>query len=98
MPSKKKARPRSSASRANEKAIVFAMTYIASPSADGKSDLPAQRELMLADLHLALARAKLEVQFFESLIINIRQKAISCAGAREKLRNEGLLNRLGGAR
>jgi hypothetical protein len=68
---------------------------VAPPSADDK---PAQRELLLSDLRLAAARAKLETQLFESIAIGVRQRHLTCAAAREQLRKEGLLDRLGGAR
>jgi hypothetical protein len=60
-------------------------------------DTPAARELLLSDLRLAAARAKLETQLFESIAIGVRQRH-TCAAAREQLRKEGLLDRLGGAR
>jgi hypothetical protein len=71
------------------------MTTIASPSA---ADKPAQRELLLSDLRLAAARAKLETQLFESIAISVRQRHLTCAGARDQLRKEGLLDRLGSGR
>jgi hypothetical protein len=70
------------------------MSLISSPSA---RDKPAQRELLLSDLRLAAARAKLEVQVLESLAISLRQKVISCAAVREQLSKQGLSGRLGGA-
>ena len=78
------------------------MSYIAPPAAHGNSivDTPAARDELLAGLRAAAARAKLEASLFESVSISLRQKAIDCAGARERLRGEGLLDRLpcGGGR
>jgi hypothetical protein len=67
-----------------------------SVSSSSAADKPAERELLISDLRLAAARAKLEVQVIESLTISLRQRVISCAGVREALRKEGIY-RLGGA-
>ena len=70
------------------------------PEPDLLSSTPAARDELLAGLRVAAARAKLEANLFESVSISLRQKAIDCVGARERLRSEGLLDRLpfGGAR
>jgi hypothetical protein len=76
------------------------MGYIQQAPAAGKSeeDTPASRDILLASLRTAVARAKLEISVLEDLGIRLRQRALSCAGVREQLRKEGLLDRLGGVR
>jgi len=69
------------------------MTHISQPSAAGKpfvADTPAERDLLLASLRVAAARAKLELNILESLSINLRQKALSCAEVKTRLHKEGI--------
>ncbi|MFZ0988408.1 MAG: hypothetical protein WAN27_11820 [Xanthobacteraceae bacterium] len=72
------------------------MTSVAQPSPHGKShaDTPGERDLLLSALRVAAARAKLEVNLFETVGISLRQKAIDCAGAIEWLKRENVLQRL----
>jgi hypothetical protein len=72
------------------------MSYIQPPSAAGKSnsDTPAERDLLLSALRVAAARAKLEVNLLESVSTSLRQKAVTCAQAREWLKRENVLHRL----
>jgi hypothetical protein len=69
------------------------MTNIQAPSPIGKSqDTPGERDLLLSALRVAAARAKLEVNLFESVGISLRQKAINCAGALQWLKDENVLD------
>ena len=69
------------------------MTNIQAPSPIGKSqDTPGERDLLLSALRVAAARAKLEVNLFETIGISLRQKAINCAQALQWLKNENVLD------
>jgi hypothetical protein len=73
-------------------------TYITPPSARGKpvsQDAPADRENWLSALKIAATRSRLETNILENLFTSLRHKRLDCAGVREQLRNEGLLDRLG---
>ena len=66
------------------------MSYLASPSQAGKSDTPAERDILLSSLRVAAARAKLEQNILEDLNIGLRQKALTCAEVRARLNKEGI--------
>lgn len=69
------------------------MTNIQAPSPIGKSqDTPGERDLLLSALRVAAARAKLEVNLFETIGISLRQKAINCAQTLQWLKNENVLD------
>jgi hypothetical protein len=72
---------------------------ITPPAAQGKplvEDLSATREVWLSALKVAATRSRFETTFLENLFSNLRHKRIDCAGAREQLQREGLLDRLEG--
>ena len=69
------------------------MKNIANALAPGKSqvDTSGERDLLLASLRAASARARLAVTELDSIGVSLRQKAVTCAQALEWARDEGLL-------
>ena len=69
------------------------MKNIANALAPGKSqvDSSGERDLLLASLRAASARARLAVTELDSIGVSLRQKAVTCAQALEWARDEGLL-------
>jgi hypothetical protein len=65
-----------------------------SPMANSNMDNPSDREIMLSTLRVAAARAKYEANLFESVGILVRQKALTCAEAVERLKREGVARRI----
>jgi hypothetical protein len=73
--------------------LSSAMTHLASPSPQGKSnvDSSGERDLLLSALRAATARPRLAANEFDTIGISLRQKLITCEQALEWARNEGLI-------
>jgi hypothetical protein len=69
------------------------MTELKSALAPVKSqvDTSGERDLLLASLRAASARARLAVTELDSIGVSLRQKAVTCAQALEWAHDEGLL-------
>jgi hypothetical protein len=66
-----------------------------------REDTSGERDIVLSAIRVAATRSRLQTNIFESVNIALRQKQIDCAGAIQRLRDEGLLHHLklpGGAR
>ena len=74
--------------------VTLAMTHIAKPSPQGKSnvDSSGERDLMISALRAATARARLAANEFDTIGISLRQKLITCEQALEWAREEGLIS------
>lgn len=71
------------------------MTSVATANAPGKShhvDSSGERDLLLAALRSATARARLAGNEFDTIGISLRQKLITCEQALEWCRDEGLIH------
>ena len=69
------------------------MTHIAKPSPQGKSntDSSGERDVLMAALRAATARARLAAVEFDSIGISLRQKLVTCEQALQWARDEKIL-------
>jgi hypothetical protein len=59
-----------------------------------REDSSGERDLLLSGLRLAATRSRLKTSVFETLHVALRQKQTNCAGVRQRLREEGLIDQL----
>jgi hypothetical protein len=62
-----------------------------SPLSKSKQDSSGERELLLASIRAASARARLAVNELDSIGTSLRHRAVTCAQALEWAHEEGLL-------